>query len=152
MNTLRGFTLLELLVVLTILVIAVSLSAPSYREFVQRERHAKTVNSLQSLYKYARSEAVKRERIISIEESDSQLNVILPSEDNKVLRSYALPLSNTGIVLSGFKALNINSRGSVSEQSSWGVTDAQGVAPSRCIQVLLSGQLIINDGGCVKSG
>lgn len=151
MNIKRGFTLLELLVVLLIVVIAISMAAPSYRQFVQHERHAKAVNSLQSLYKYARSEAVKRETTISIGLSNRQLQVLLPSEQNRVLRSYALPAESTGIQLSGFSTVTVQPRGTVSAQSNWNIADSQGVASARCVQILLSGQLLIEKGSCANS-
>lgn len=151
MNLKRGFTLLELMVVLLIVVIAIGMAAPSYRQFVQHERHAKAVNSLQSLYKYARSEAVKRETTINIGLSNRQLQVLLPSEQNRVLRSYALPAEGSGIQVSGFNSVTVQPRGTVSTQSNWNVVDSQGVASARCVQILMSGQLLIEKGSCAKS-
>lgn len=149
MNIQRGFTLLELLVVLLIVVIAIGMAAPSYRQFVQQERHAKTVNSLQSLYKYARSEAVKRETSINISQSNNQLQVLLPSEDNRILRSYTLPAASTGIQFSGFSAFMVLPQGAVSMPSNWQIIDSQGQVAARCVQILVSGQLIIEQGACV---
>jgi len=56
----RGFTLIELMITLSILVILLTVAVPSFREFVQSQRVKTTSFDLFAAITYARSEALKR--------------------------------------------------------------------------------------------
>lgn len=56
----RGFTLLEVMVVVAILAILTALAAPSFTPLIERWRVRQAVEGLQSTIYYARSEAIKR--------------------------------------------------------------------------------------------
>ncbi len=56
----RGFTIIELMVVIAILAILAALAAPSFTPIIERWRVRQAVESLQSTLYYARSEAIKR--------------------------------------------------------------------------------------------
>ena len=55
-----GFTLIELMITLSILVILLTIAVPSFRQFVQAQRVKTTSFDLFSAINYARSEALKR--------------------------------------------------------------------------------------------
>jgi type IV fimbrial biogenesis protein FimT len=55
-----GFTLIELMVTLSVLVILLTIAVPSFREFVQAQRIKTASFELFSAITYARSEALKR--------------------------------------------------------------------------------------------
>jgi len=55
-----GFTLIELMVTLSVLVILVTVAVPSFREFVQAQRVKTASFELFAAITYARSEALKR--------------------------------------------------------------------------------------------
>ncbi len=57
----RGFTLMELMVVLAIVAIALSLAVPSLRDFMRNSRLTSASNDLLAALNLARSEAVKRQ-------------------------------------------------------------------------------------------
>ena len=60
LNQAKGFTLVELLVVLAILVIGASVAVPSYNAFTMRNRVATASNEFVSALSFARMEAIKR--------------------------------------------------------------------------------------------
>lgn len=57
---LRGFTAIELMVVIAILAVLAALAAPSFTPIVERWRVKQATEELQSSVYYARSEAIKR--------------------------------------------------------------------------------------------
>jgi type IV fimbrial biogenesis protein FimT len=59
MNRTRGLTLVELLVVLTIVAILATLAAPSFNRLIQSNTVSANVNSFMADLRFARSEAIK---------------------------------------------------------------------------------------------
>ena len=55
----RGFTLIELMMTLTVAAIMMAIAIPSMRTFLQNQRIASTASTLMFALSYARSEAVK---------------------------------------------------------------------------------------------
>lgn len=68
----RGFTLIELMVTLTVAAILLTVAVPSYREFIQSTRLSTQVNLLLSDLNVARSEAVKRRTPVTLCKSATQ--------------------------------------------------------------------------------
>ncbi len=62
----RGFTLVELVVAISVLAVLVSLAAPMYQSFVTNNRTRSAAYSLVSALAFARSEAVKRNTAVSV--------------------------------------------------------------------------------------
>lgn len=62
----RGFTLLELLVTVSVAAILIAIAVPSLTTFVQNSRADSEADSLISSLGYARSEAVKRDATVEI--------------------------------------------------------------------------------------
>jgi type IV fimbrial biogenesis protein FimT len=56
----RGFTAIELMVVVSIVAILAALAAPSFTPLIERWRVRQAVNALESTLQFARSEAIKR--------------------------------------------------------------------------------------------
>jgi prepilin-type N-terminal cleavage/methylation domain-containing protein len=61
-----GFTLIELMITLVVLVIALSLGVPSFVTWIQNNRLDTTTRSIAGVLKSARSEAITRQGIISV--------------------------------------------------------------------------------------
>lgn len=63
----RGFTLIELMIVLAIAALLMLLAAPAFSTFMARQQLAGDVNQLQSVLTFARSEAIKQRQPITVE-------------------------------------------------------------------------------------
>lgn len=63
----RGFTLIELMVVIAVLAIMLALAAPSFADFFQRYRLRGAADKVATLLASARAEAVMRNRNVSID-------------------------------------------------------------------------------------
>lgn len=71
---LRGFTLIEVMVVVSILAILIALAAPSFTPMIERWRVRQSVEQLQSTLYYARSEAIKRGGQVTIQKLPNNTN------------------------------------------------------------------------------
>ena len=69
-TTARGFTLLEVMVVVAILAILAALAGPSFTPMIERWRVRSATEDLQSSLYFARSEAIKRGGGISVAAKD----------------------------------------------------------------------------------
>jgi len=65
-NNKSGFTLVELMLVISILGIIMSLSIPSFGGMIKRQKTIGEVNNLISLIYLTRSEAIKRNRVVTL--------------------------------------------------------------------------------------
>jgi type IV fimbrial biogenesis protein FimT len=62
----RGFTLIELLVTMTVAAVLLAIAVPSFRQFMVSQRVKAASYDLVSSLQFARSEAVKRNRAVSV--------------------------------------------------------------------------------------
>lgn len=62
----RGFTLIELMITIAVLVITLTLAVPSFSNIIQNNRSTALANELSSAINLARSEAVKRGQEVSV--------------------------------------------------------------------------------------
>ena len=67
-----GFTLLEVLITMTIIGILTAVATPSFITFIKRDRLVTNSNQLHSVFKFARSEAIKRDQSVSIKTLNKQ--------------------------------------------------------------------------------
>jgi type IV fimbrial biogenesis protein FimT len=78
----RGYSLVELIVVMTIVAIVIGIAVPSYKYVTNSNRVSAEVNLLLGDLQYARSEAVKEGSTVSVCQSNSTQTACLPNGAN----------------------------------------------------------------------
>jgi type IV fimbrial biogenesis protein FimT len=133
-----GFTLLELIITLGLVGILAMLAAPSFTQFIKQERLTKTANELNALYRYARSEAVKRAQTVMLTKQDSAWLVEIEVEgDRETLRQFT---SNYPTINAELVNRMIRSTGELNLQSNILISDNDGNTEDYRLCILRSGQ------------
>lgn len=162
-SSLRGFTLIEFVVALTVAGILLAIAVPAFKSFLQNDRDAGQVNSLVMSLNYARSEAVKRASSngITFCPSVDGVNCDLapgpwtegwivtfldPVNGNQVLQS--VPALNTvggtntlSTVTGPATGITFSSSGLASAALTLRVCDARGAAFARQVEVNITGRV-----------
>jgi len=151
-NAANGFTLIELMITLSILVILLTVAVPSFREFVQSQRVKTASFDLFASITYARSEALKRNGDVTLSAaSGGWANGWSISTGGATLRSQAA-LDTSVAITSAATTLTYGRDGRISGS---GATTLQ-LAPNpsvswispRCITIDLSGRPNSKLGSC----
>ena len=118
----RGFTLLELMVVVVIIAILATLAVPGFQDLIRTNRVSSQSNELVALITFARSEAIRRSTLVEVDLTaptadswNASVNVSTPAT---VLRT----TNNIGVQLRDAPGLlTFNSRGYLfdPDQNQW---------------------------------
>lgn len=109
----KGFTLIELMVVIALLGIAATIAVPNFTQLINNNRSQSLTNELLALAQFARSTAVQQRRPISLCNETGRWTVKQAcQESSEVLRSVDLPANAQ--VNSITKALTFRHNGTVS--------------------------------------
>lgn len=147
-----GFTLIELMITLSILVILLTVAVPSFREFIQAQRVKATSFDLLAAITYARSEALKRNSDVTLSAaSGGWANGWSISIGSATLRTQTGPDASVTIT----STANSLTYGRDGRTSGTGATTLQ-LAPNptvswispRCISIDLSGRPNSKQGTC----
>ncbi|WP_372761659.1 GspH/FimT family pseudopilin [Pseudoalteromonas sp.] len=124
-NTRLGFTLIEMMVVLSVIGLLAAVATPSFSSFINRDRLVTNANQLHGVYKFARSEAIKREQAVSIiadeeqwqvqseiDGSQTTLNVFTVTHDSIEINFADVAISSSGELDTSyqFKVINNNDK------------------------------------------
>lgn len=71
---LKGFTLIELMIVITLVGLLLALAVPNFRDFVRRNRLAAQSNEFIAAVQFTRAEAIRRNRSVSLRATDASDN------------------------------------------------------------------------------
>jgi type IV fimbrial biogenesis protein FimT len=144
-----GFTLVELLVTISIAAILMGVAIPSFGTFVAAQRIKTTSFDLTSALIYARSEALKRNANVTLTSATGgwQNGWTLNAGTTAINRHEPL----TGMAVTGpTAALTYRSNGRpTTSGNTFSISSANNAAtPSRCISVALSGIPVSKAGSC----
>lgn len=152
----KGFTLIELMVVIAIVAIVSAIALPSLTAFIDSTRFSAQANDLVAALNYARSEAVKRNADVSVcpstdgatcaSSSSWSTGWLVTLADGTVIQVY--PALKSGITLSASASGSLAYK--PSGQSTARTFSLCGSGRSRSIQISQSGRVeMINPGnGC----
>lgn len=133
-----GFTLIELLVSMAIIVILTFVAAPSFTAFIKRDRLVTNANQLHGIFKFARSEAIKRDQVVSLKSNKKQwlVKTEIDAKDT-TLNQFTITHSSIKIEL---KNIDISSTGELNQSYQFIVTDKDKQTSDIRLCVLQSGQ------------
>lgn len=137
-----GFTFIEVMTVVGIVGILSAVATPSFIKYIKQDRLVSTANELMSTFKMARSEAIKREKIVTLTAQGSKW---LASIDNQTF--VVFNNDQTGVVVSGVTTQTITPLGEF-PVTSIDISDRDGDTTDRCFRVYASGQSKIEKGNC----
>lgn len=130
MNKQSGFTLIELMVTLSILAILLGIGVPSFRSMIEGNRITTVANDLVGALQFSRSEAVKRGTAITLCASNDQSTCSGTWVNGWVARNTATadtvrvwPAAREGVTIAVAGAVEFNALG--------------GATTARCFQVTL---------------
>ncbi|MFC3033657.1 GspH/FimT family pseudopilin [Pseudoalteromonas fenneropenaei] len=134
----RGFTLMELMIGVAIVAILAVIAMPSFVQQIKQDRIVTQANQVQALYRFARSEAVKRDTSLQLKVVDGSWCVVESIAGKDVeLRRFSLEHSSLSINLS---AVSFDSSGGVSAPSNILITDNDTSTTDYRFCSLISGQ------------
>lgn len=136
----RGFTLIELMVVLTVLAVFAAIGLPSFRDLVASQKVKDAASTLQTALLLTRSEALKRNTSIALTPVvANQWNAgwrITNPADGSVLSNYG---AVSTVTISGPSSVTFQPSGRASVSSTFKFAQPGSTSIVRCVSITLSG-------------
>jgi len=147
-STVRGFTLTELMIVVTVFATLLAVALPSYNEFVRNQRVKTASFDVFSSLVQARSEAITRNATVLVEPvtANTWTSGWTIKQGTTVLRNQE-PLTNITIV--GPASVSYTGSGRLSAATdSFELTATGSTVITRCISIDLSGRPVTKAAAC----
>jgi len=136
-----GFTLVEMLITITIAAILAAIAIPSYRSFILGQRVKTTTTDLYSALMITRSEAMKRNASVSLSRNSTwSQGWTVTLADGTIVQTATIPDSVTLTEIGGMTSISYSWTGRPATASVGAnfVISASGIT-ARCITLSLSG-------------
>ncbi|WP_324731793.1 GspH/FimT family pseudopilin [Pseudomonas paeninsulae] len=149
MSKCNGFTLMELMIGLVVLAILVGIAIPSYKGMVANQRVRATTTDLHSALVLARSEAIKRNRQVTLSPAATGGWgggwSIIPSGGAAILSQ----VLTGGVAISGpAAAIAFKASGRVGAEAKFEVSSTSDAAKLSCLTLGVDGRVSSAKGGC----
>lgn len=146
----RGFTLIELMVTISIAAILMAVAAPSFRDLVAGQKIKTASYDVLSALTYARSEALKRNLNVSLVQASGgwQNGWTIVTADSFTVSAHE---AFSGLTISGPTGSLVYGRdGRITSTAgqTFGISSAASSVPARCITIDLSGLPKSKVGSC----
>ena len=146
-----GFTIIEVLVALSILAIVLSIGAPGFKTFINSSNMVANSNGMIGAFNYARTEAVKRGVTVEIAARDGSAwasgIVVKKSATGEELRLW--PAFDTATSVSSAQStFSFQASGEVNNDDVLTICDNRTAEQGRKISILLSGAIIAEKVTC----
>ncbi len=149
-----GFSLIELLITISVAAILLTIAVPAFQNFLRNDRQWTTANALVMSLNAARSEAIKQDTAVSVcpTANGTSCSAASPWSQGWIVLSSApgatpaltVPTLAAGTTLteaSGLTAVTFLSTGMVSAQAAFTLCDARGATQARYVQVGPTGSI-----------
>jgi len=151
----RGFSLVEMMLVVTLLLITTLVAVPSYNSYIDSQRARTATSGLSTAFAQARTEALRRREVVVVCGSNAAGAACSNSTNwsggwlvvdggGVILGSWAAPRGGSAIDASA-ATITFRSTGEVTAAANVEVSVSR---QTRCVRVLLSGQSHSDTGGC----
>ncbi|BAN46671.1 GspH/FimT family pseudopilin [Metapseudomonas resinovorans] len=150
MHSRKGFTLIELMVVIAIVAILASIGYPGFQTLIMNNRMTSQTNGLLGVLQLARSEAVTQRKVTTVCPTTNQstcaaagtdwnVGVLVRLSDATVVR-VTPAVANGALSLSGANSITFAIDGTTANGGALRVCDSRGDANSRTILINTAGQ------------
>ena len=147
-----GFTLVEMLITLSILAVLLAVTAPSFNNLMSSSKMVSNANGMIGAFKYARLEAIKRGGIVQVGQAGTDwtggIEVWVDNGGVKEVVRFWPAFSNTSSVSSTKSSFSFNAMGEVNNQDNLTLCDNR-TEEGMQISILISGAVTAKKVTCV---
>ncbi|MCK8044263.1 GspH/FimT family pseudopilin [Shewanella sp. 1CM18E] len=138
----RGITLVEMIVVLAIIGILALVALPSFSAQIKNDRITSNANQLQSVVKFARSEAAKRDQQIDLVVAGSKWLVKIDKDTAQERTLAEFSPTHQSITVNNLQNMTITNTGAMTAANLM-ITDNDSQTDDRLLCIFISGQTLL---------
>jgi len=152
-----GFTVIEMLITLSILAILLALSVPNFRNLISNSNMVSNTNAMIGAFNYARMEAIKRGSTVNVDQIGgdwtegivvwANTDAINAMSSDEVLRIWSA-FDDASTVSSAQSTFSFNAVGGVNSSSVFEVCDNRTGEEGIQVSILISGVIIADKVNC----